>query len=50
VIHKDCTSGKSPDSKNTKQEWCYIDPREGGTPNWGYCVAVLDFDKVRKKS
>jgi hypothetical protein len=45
VMYKDCTNTKSPDGKNTGREWCYIDPREGGSPNWQFCAAILDYDK-----
>ena len=45
VMYKDCTSAGTPDGKNTQQEWCYIDPKEGGTPNWAYCAPILDYDK-----
>ncbi len=44
-MYKDCTTAGTPDGKNTQQEWCYIDPKEGGTPNWAYCAPILDYDK-----
>jgi hypothetical protein len=37
----------SPDGKMTGDEWCYVDKEEGGTPNWGMCEKILDYDKVR---
>jgi len=40
---------RSPDGKDTQQEWCYVDSSEGGNPNWGFCEATLDYDKVRMK-
>lgn len=46
-IYTDCTSTKSPDGKITGDEWCYVDPAAGGSPNWAYCKPVLDYDKVR---
>jgi len=33
----------------TEEEWCMVDPDAGGNPNWGFCSANLDFDKVRLK-
>lgn len=48
--YTDCTTAKSPDGKNTGKEWCYVDPKEGGSTKWAYCVPVLDFDKLRRIS
>lgn len=49
VFH-DCTDGSSPDNKNSGEEWCYVDANAGGSPNWGYCKPILDYDAVRKKT
>ena len=49
-MHYDCITLKAPDGKNTRKEWCYVDPNEGGVPNWDYCAPVLDFDTVREKA
>jgi len=49
IIHADCTTKPSPDGKMTEEEWCEVDPAEGGTPNWGFCEPNLDYDKVRMK-
>lgn len=48
--YTDCTNAKSPDGQLTSKEWCYVDPNAGGSPNWGYCRPVLDYDKVRMKA
>ena len=51
--YTDCTSSRSPDGRMTRQEWCYADnsqKAEGGYPSWGYCVPVLNYDKVREKA
>ena len=40
----------SPDNKNTGDEWCYVDANAGGSPNWGYCKPILDYDSVRRKT
>ncbi len=48
-VYHDCTDGSSPDNKNTGDEWCYVDANAGGSPNWGYCKPVLDYDAVRRK-
>lgn len=49
-IYKDCATVVAPDGKNSKQEWCYVDPNEGGSPNWDYCAPILDYDSVREKT
>jgi len=49
IIVDDCTTKPSPDGKSTEAEWCEVDPKEGGTPNWGFCEEILDYDKVREK-
>ena len=49
-IYHDCAEGVSPDNKNTGEEWCYVDANAGGSPNWGYCKPILDYDSVRKKT
>jgi len=51
--YTDCTTSKSPDGRMTGSEWCYADTSEkggGGYPAWGYCVPVLNYDKVREKA
>jgi hypothetical protein len=50
VMHKDCTRVHTPDGKNEEKEWCYVDPLEGGSPNWGLCIPNLDFDRMRRYS
>jgi hypothetical protein len=37
-VYTDCTTVKSPDGKNLAKEWCYVNPSDGGTPNWDYCA------------
>ena len=37
-VFTDCTTVKSPDGKNLAKEWCYVNPSEGGSPNWDYCA------------
>lgn len=52
VTYTDCTSTKSPDGRMTGQEWCYVDSAQekGDFPSWGYCVPLLNYDKVREKA
>lgn len=47
-MYTDCTTVGSPDGKNSKKEWCYVDAAAGGTPNWDYCAPVLDYDVIRQ--
>lgn len=49
IVVNDCTTKPSPDGKSTEAEWCEVDPSEGGSPNWGFCEPILDYDKVREK-
>ena len=51
--YTDCTISKSPDGRMTGREWCYADMTQkgsGGYPAWGYCVPILNYDKVREKA
>ena len=49
-VYTDCTDIADPGGKNSKKEWCYVNPSEGGSPNWDYCAPLLDYDTVREKA
>ena len=49
-VYTDCTIVASPDGKNNKREWCYVDAIAGGTPNWDYCSPILDYDVIREQA
>ncbi len=50
MTYFDCTSAKSPDGKDKKQEWCYIDIYARDAKKWDYCKPIIDYDKVREKN
>jgi hypothetical protein len=43
----DCTKTRTPDGDITESEWCYVDPMYTDDRKWGYCEAILDYDRVR---
>lgn len=50
--YTDCTFTKSPDGRMTGQEWCYAESSQSTNdfPSWGYCIPILNYDKVREKT
>jgi len=50
ITYFDCTAAKSPDGKNEKKEWCYIDIYARAGKTWDYCKPIIDYDKVREKN
>ena len=47
VTYFDCTAARAPDGSLKNKEWCYVDIGVKGK-NWGYCKAIMDYDKVRE--
>jgi hypothetical protein len=43
----DCTKAKTPDGEITDNEWCYVDEIYTEFRNWGYCVPIMDYDRIR---
>jgi len=50
IINNNCVTTKAPNGKVDGKEWCKVDPKEGGSPDWGYCTELLDYDKARLKA
>ncbi len=46
----DCTKSRSPDGSMSHQEWCYVENPENGVKSWDYCIAIMDYDQLRKHS
>ena len=48
MTYYDCTAAISPDGKDKKIEWCYIDIHAKTDKSWDYCKPIIDYDKVRE--
>ncbi|CAL1172210.1 unnamed protein product [Cladocopium goreaui] len=53
-VYTNCTDAPTPQG-DSGREWCYLDPQlqdlqvGDGTPSWGYCARVVDYDALRKQ-
>jgi hypothetical protein len=43
----DCTKARTPTGDINTAEWCYVEPHYKDTRNWGFCIPILDFNKIR---
>lgn len=48
--YTDCVMLPTPDNKDNKEEWCYLDSPKKGEQHWGYCEPILDYDYVREEA
>lgn len=48
--YTDCVMLRTPDNKDNKEEWCYLDSPKKGEQHWGYCEPTLDYDYVREEA
>ncbi|CAK9091910.1 unnamed protein product [Durusdinium trenchii] len=50
-VYTNCTDAPTPEG-GSGREWCYLDPQlqqDFGSPSWGYCAPVVDYDALRRQ-
>ena len=46
----DCTKSKTPNGDLVDKEWCYVDPIYNDGKPWGYCLPIMDYDRIRQSN